>query len=167
MYREIVTKAVVGKGRLANTNQAIISTTNSVSKVLGCWIINHYFINNYEDGRVVAHGKYDLHVWYGYNGDSDTEIHKQTIDYVEEYTLKMKHIEKLSEENELISKCVKYPVCSGLTLNSDGTISVTIDKELWLDIIGETTLKVQIDSNFDEWVSDEDIENIDVNYMNK
>lgn len=167
MYREIVTKAVVGKGKLANANKAIVSTSNSVSKILGCWIINHYFVNNYENGHVVARGKYDLHIWYGYNDDRDTAVHKQTIDYVEEYTLNMKHIENLSEENELSAKCAKYPVCSGLTLNEDGTISVIIEKELRLDVIGETTLKVQIDSNYDEWVNDEDIENINVDYMNK
>ena len=167
MYREIVTKAVVGKGKIANTNEAVVSTSNIVSKVLGCWIINHYFVNSYEEGRVMARGKYDLHIWYGYGEDSDTAIHKQTIDYIEEYSLKMKHNENLTEENELSAKCIKYPVCSGLTLNSDGTISVIIDKELSLDVIGETTLKVQVTSSGEEWVNNEDIENIDTNYLNK
>ena len=89
MYREIVTKAVIGKGKISNNSEAIIIPNNKVSKVLGCWIINHYFVNSYENGRVMAKGKYDLHVWYGFNDDADTCVHKQTIEYIEEYLLKI------------------------------------------------------------------------------
>ena len=43
MYREIVTKAVVGKGKISNNSEIVINTSNVASKVLGCWIINHNF----------------------------------------------------------------------------------------------------------------------------
>ena len=168
MYREIVTKAVVGKGKIANNNEAIVSTVNTQSKVLGCWIINHYYLSSFENNRVVAKGKYDLHIWYGHNNDTDTLIHKQTIDYIEEFSLKMKNGEDLNVNNELITKCIKYPTCNGLTLNEDGTISVKVEKELSLDIIGETKLRVQISSNTeDEWTGNEEIDRINVNYLNK
>lgn len=167
MYREIVTKAVVGKGKISNNSEAVIKINNAASKVLGCWIINHYYISSYEEGNVVVRGKYDLHIWYGFNGDTDTVVHKQTIDYVENFSLKMKNGESLSEENELIAKCVKYPTCTSLSLNDDGTISVKIEKEIALDVIGETTLKVQITNSDDDWINNDDIDNIDVNYIGK
>ena len=168
MYSEIVTRAVVGKGKIFNNNEVVVNTNNVPSKVLGCWIINHYYVSSYENGRAVARGKYDLHIWYGFNGDSDTIVHKQTIDYIEDFSLKMKNNEDLSEENELIIKCVKYPTCTSLNLNDDGTIRIKVEKELNLDVIGEAKLKVHISSNTeDEWVNGEDIDNIDVNYLNK
>lgn len=43
-YREIVTKAVVGKGRKYYKNVYDISVSDDVSNVLGCWIINHLLV---------------------------------------------------------------------------------------------------------------------------
>ena len=169
MYREIVTKAVVGKGKISNNSEIVINTSNVASKVLGCWIINHYFVSSYEDNKVLVRGKYDLHIWYGYNKDSDTFIHKQTVEYVEEFPLKMKNGETLNADNELVTKCNKYPTCNSLVLNSAGTINVKVEKELVLDVIGEAKLKVQIDnSSCDEWIdNNEEINKIDTNYLNK
>ena len=79
----------------------------------------------------------------------------------------MKNGEVLSEENELLTKCIKYPSCTSLNLNEDGTISVKVDKDLNLDVIGETKLRVQVSSSEEEWVNNDDINNIDVDYLNK
>lgn len=167
MYREIVTKAVVGKGKISNNNEAVVTAANSPSKVLGCWIINHYFVSSFEDGKVFAKGRYDLHIWYGYENDTDTLVHKQTIDYIEEFSLKMKSGENVDETKEFAVRCLKYPTCNSLNLNDNGTISVKIEKELALDVIGETKLKVQLSSTGeDEWLSD-DLDSINVNYLNK
>ena len=168
MYREIVTKAVVGKGKIVNSGDVIINTNLSVSKILGCWVINHYFVSSFENGKVFAKGKYDVHLWYGCNSDEDTCIHKQTVDYIEEFPLKIKDNETINENNDYFIKCLKYPTCSGLFLNDDGTVSVKIEKELALDVIGETTLKVQTSSmTEEEWGSEQDLNNINVNYLNK
>ncbi len=165
MYREIVTKAVVGKGTIFNSSEAIIDVNNNVSKVLGCWIINHYYVSVLENEQVFCKGKYDLHIWYGFNNDSDTNIHKQTIEYIDTFSLKMKNEETLSVDNELVTKCVKYPTCTSLVLNNDGVINVKIEKELILDVIGETKLKVQVTG--EEWNNSDDIDSIDVDYLNK
>ena len=168
MYREIVTKAVVGKGKINNSGELIINPNNKISKVLGCWVINHYFVSSFENGKVLAKGKYDVHVWYGCDNDGDTCIHKQTVDYIEEFSLKIKDEETINESNDYLIKCLKYPFCSGLLLNDDGTVSVKIEKELALDIIGETTLRVQTSGNCEEdWVNEQDISDINVNYLKK
>ena len=168
MYREIVTRAVVGKGKIFNNNEVVVSASSVPSKVLGCWIINHYYVSSFEGGKAMARGKYDLHIWYGVSGDTDTIVHKQTIDYIEEFSLKMKNGEMLSEENEMVIKCAKYPTCTSLNLNGDGTICVKVEKELSLDVIGEAKLRVQVSSNNEEdWVNSDEIENIDVDYLSK
>ena len=165
MYREIVTKAVIGKGKITNISTVTVSPANGVSKILGCWIINHYYVNDLEGDKVFAKGRYDVHLWYGCNNDSDTLIHKQTIDYVEEFNVKMKDNEAISDSNEFIIRNVKYPTCNGLTLNDDGTVAIKVEKELTLDIIGDAKLRVQVSDTGDV---NEDIENsVNVNYLNK
>lgn len=164
MFREIVTKAVIGKGKISNSGTIIINPSNAVSKVLGCWIINHYYVSGFEGGKVFVKGRYDLHLWYGYNNDSDTFLHKQTIDYIEDFSVKMKNGEVVDSSNEFVVKSSKYPTCNGLNLNEDGSINVVVEKELLLDVIGETTLKVQV-SDIEE--VNGDIEDINVNYLHR
>ena len=40
-YKEIVTKAVVGKGKKYYKNTYKVNTDSPVDTVLGCWVINH------------------------------------------------------------------------------------------------------------------------------
>ena len=79
----------------------------------------------------------------------------------------MKSGVEVNEEYEFVVKCEKYPTCNNLSLNEDGSISAKIEKELSLDVVGETKLKVQITGENQEWVNGDDIDSIDVNYLNK
>ena len=49
-YKEIVTKAVVGKGKKYFKNTYTIEATTKPSTVLGCWVINHKF-KGYKTGK--------------------------------------------------------------------------------------------------------------------
>ena len=40
-YKEIVTKAVIGKGKKKYKNSYQVTVENTPSTILGCWIINH------------------------------------------------------------------------------------------------------------------------------
>ena len=42
-YREIVTKAVIGKGKKKYRNSYQVTVEHAPSTILGCWIINHNF----------------------------------------------------------------------------------------------------------------------------
>lgn len=44
LYKEIVTKAVIGKGKKHYVNNYLVNVDNVVNTVLGCWIINHLLI---------------------------------------------------------------------------------------------------------------------------
>lgn len=43
-YKEIVTKAIIGKGKKYYKNTYTIDTENEPSTVLGCWVINHLMV---------------------------------------------------------------------------------------------------------------------------
>ena len=40
-YKEIVTKAVIGKSKKTSTDEYSILLEENISNVLGCWVINH------------------------------------------------------------------------------------------------------------------------------
>ena len=42
-YKEIVTKAVIGKGKKYFKNNYTVEVDGKPTTVLGCWVINHKF----------------------------------------------------------------------------------------------------------------------------
>jgi len=44
-FKEIVTKAVIGKGKKYYKNSYVIETEHVPTTVLGCWVINHVLVN--------------------------------------------------------------------------------------------------------------------------
>lgn len=43
-YKEIVTKAVIGKGKKTFKNKYNMLIEDDVDTVLGCWVINHLLV---------------------------------------------------------------------------------------------------------------------------
>lgn len=43
-YKEIVTKAVIGKGKKYFKNSYSLKPADKPSNVLGCWVINHLLV---------------------------------------------------------------------------------------------------------------------------
>jgi len=169
LYREIVTKAVIGKGKLNNNVSLSFPCEHKVSKTLGCWIINNDFSPVYEKGKAYIKGKYDIHVWYAYAKDSKTALFQTTHEYQEEVEVHMKNDENVSETSELKAFCTKYPTCTQLRVGEGGKVYLEVEKEYNLDVIGETKLKVQVSKLAeDEWLLDEEIDNnVNVDYLNK
>ena len=40
-FKEIVTKAIIGKGKKTTNVEHIIDTDDNINTILGCWVINH------------------------------------------------------------------------------------------------------------------------------
>ena len=51
-YREIVTKAVIGKGKKTFTSTHSIVPDQLPNTILGCWVINHNFQGRKENDSV-------------------------------------------------------------------------------------------------------------------
>ena len=82
-YREIVTKAVLGKGKKTFTHTHFIDVGKTPSTVLGCWVINHNFSGQKEGSTVIVSGSYDINIWYSYENDTKTDVVKETFSYKE------------------------------------------------------------------------------------
>lgn len=141
MLKEIVTKAVISKGKIVDSSEMEFNIEDNINKVIGCWIINHNYLSVLEDGKVYANGYYDVHIWYAINNSSDTLIFKNTVNYKHEFVLDNDRFNK--EECEYKLYCLEYPACSNLEL-SGNKIVVKVKKTLALDVIGESKLLVQV-----------------------
>ena len=43
-FKEIVTKAVIGKGKKTTNLNHSVETEDNINTVLGCWVINHLLV---------------------------------------------------------------------------------------------------------------------------
>ncbi len=174
-FKEIVTKAIIGKGKKYFKNNYTISTTDKPTTVLGCWVINHKFKGYKTGDKIGVDGSYDVNIWYSYDNDSKTTVVNQKIDYNELFNVKIKENADLTGDTDIIVRTLKQPSCSGVNIENDGSISFDIEKELGVEIVGETKMKIsieddeepwdEIDDDVDEEVLNEIDENVDEKYI--
>ena len=128
-YKEIVTKAVISKGKKLFTTNHSIAVTNP-STILGCWVINHNFNGILVDGKIVIDGSYDVNIWYSSDNDTKTLVVTDTNTYHEVINMR-EHEEGVDEE--IIVRSLKQPSCVKVDIDGNN-INYTIEKELGIDI---------------------------------
>jgi len=142
--REIVTKAVTAKGKkrfvIESTLRGLISSADSI---LGCWIINHKFGARKSNESVEVKGSYDIHVWYSYNENTETEVARETINYGDLITVQRLIRDYLYEGDEIIARTLQQPTCVDARIE-DGKIVVEVEFEIVVEVIGETKMRVAI-----------------------
>lgn len=166
IYKEIITKAVLGKGKKHFQNKYDIMIDSDASTVLGCWVINHQFRGHKSGDKICIDGSYDVNVWYSYDNDSKTAVINERIEYNELVAIKIKDAADLSGDTDIIIRTLKQPTCSKMEIN-DGYLIFDIEKELGVEIVGETKLKILVEMTEEPWdevideVSEKEIEEID------
>lgn len=157
-YKEIVTKAVLSKGKRLFTTTNSISVENP-STILGCWVINHEFNGVRDKDKIIIDGCYDVNIWYSYDNDTKTNVVKQTDHYHE--IIHMREHESDTDE-EVIVRSLKQPSCTKTDL-ANNVITYTIEKELGIELVGDVKVKVEANMEEDPWddiVEDKDVEDI-------
>lgn len=148
-FKEIVTKAVVGKGKKVFTTTNQVTLTNVPTTILGCWVINHNFRGSRQGDKIVIDGSYDVNIWYSYENDSKTEVVKDTNTYHEVVSVKRKE-DDLVQGEEIIVRSLKQPSCTKANIEGS-SISYTIEKELGIELVGDTKVKIAIDEEEEPW----------------
>lgn len=159
--REIVTKAVVGKGKKIIRLKEIVNPKNEPFSVLGCWGINHEFeAFQVDENRVELVGDFEINIWFAYDNNTKTEVAKKVVSYKEIIKTRQLVKERISEPNDVIIRVIQQPTCTNAKIN-DMVIEVDIVFEVVAEIIGETKMMVtvfsQVESN--DNVDDDDFEN--------
>ena len=161
-YKEIVTKAIVGKGKKYFKNSYNVEAKDATN-VLGCWVINHKF-KGYKSGeKVGVDGSFDVNIWYSYENDSKTAVINKNIKYNDLFNVKIKEEFDLQNDTDIIVRTLKQPTCSSVNINS-GIINFDIEKELGIEIVGETKVKIGIEEEEEPWeeiLDDDDMKELE------
>lgn len=147
-YKEIVTKAVIAKGKKLFTTTDVIKTVNKPSTILGCWVINHNFNGIKIGDEIIIDGSYDINIWYSYDNDTKTEVVKETNQYKE--IVRMRARDDESDSEEIIVRSLKQPSCVKVDIVGEG-INYTIEKELGIELVGDIKVKIEANQEEDPW----------------
>ena len=162
LYKEIVTKAVVGKGKKYFKNNYEIEPGIIPTTILGCWVINHNFKGYKKGSEVGVDGSYDVNVWYSYDNDSNTGVSTKTINYNENFNVKLKENAELNRDTDIIVRSLKQPNVSKVDIK-DNKIVFDVEKELGVEIVGDTKVKINIYDDEEPWdiIEDDYTEEVD------
>ena len=169
-FREIVTKAVIGKAKKTSTNKFVLSPEEVPNTVLGCWVINNSFSGVNNLGSVLVNGSFDVNVWYSYDNDTKTAVSTKRFTYQEKMNVPLKSDSVLDNSSEIIVRSLKQPTVTNVEVKGSN-IELTIEKELGVEIVGNTKVKVSVedfDDDYEEIIDDEidnEINNIKEEYL--
>ena len=154
MYKEIVTKAIIGKGKKSFKDTYTVLTDHNANTVLGCWVINHKFKGEVKNDKVVVDGNFDINLWYSYDDDKKTSVATKNISYTEEASIKLKDGTDL-KGSDIIVRVLKQPSCNNVNIKND-VIEFDIEKELGIEVVNDTKVRIQTLDNDDDWDSLDD-----------
>lgn len=148
-YREIITKAVCGRGRKLTKSCNHITPSHKPSSILGCWVINHrYHAKKKTPDIVEVHGSYDINIWYSFNDNTKTEVVSETVDYCDEIELSNRDENCLHDDYDVIAKVVQQPNCLQCKIEDHGNrIAVEVEREFVVKVIGETKVNVKVSTS--------------------
>lgn len=176
-YREIITKAVCGKGRRFVEATHSISPSHKPSSILGCWVINHLYHAKKKSKDVVeVNGSYDINIWYSYNDNTKTEVVTERITYCDNIKLSVKDDHCINDDYDVVAKVLQQPNCLECKITNQGNkIVVEIEREFLVQIIGDTKVFVKVNpggshhDDDDDWdidVSDDELDDINPDFLN-
>jgi len=148
-YREIVTKAVLGKGKKIFTHKNFIDVGKTPSNALGCWVINHNFKGVKEGSTIVVSGSYDINIWYSYENDTKTDVVKETFNYKEVINFREKEGVDYTDSSVII-RSLKEPTCKEVKIEGN-KINYIVEEELGIELVGDTKVKILVDDDMDDW----------------
>lgn len=166
MFKEIVTKAIVGKCKKTFRNNYELLTTDIIDTVLGCWVINHKMKADIIGDNVKINGSFDVNIWYSYDNNTKTSVEVTTVEYEEIVNVHLKEDALMKSNSEINLTPLKNPTVVDVSTDNN-KIKYEIEKEIGIEIIGDTKVKIQVmneeDEDYislDEELADSDIDRI-------
>ena len=171
-YKEIVTKAVIGKAKKNNKMHFSFTPDEVVDTILGCWIINHNFSGLNDNGKVALNGSFDINVWYAYNNNTKTKVNTKEFSYHEVLNIPLKSDAKINNNSDILVRSLKQPTVSEVNIK-DGNINLEVEKEMGIEVVGDAIIKVPIEEDYDDYdeiIDDNELEieeELNDNYLDK
>lgn len=147
--REIVTKAVIGKGKKTFTTTNKVKPEEIPTTILGCWVINHNFTGVKTGDKISISGSYDVNIWYSYDNDTKTNVLRERNTYNEIVNVRPRE-ESGESAQDIIVRSLKQPSCTKVEIE-EGDIVYTVEKELGIELVGDVKVKIETNEEEDPW----------------
>lgn len=155
--REIYTRAIVAKGKKLSKNTYTFTLANCPNDILGCWITNHHYEATIQNKIPKIIGTYDVHIWYSFHDELDSMIEKHQVTYIDDMQVSKKENRDFEPTDQVKGRSLENPKC--LSANSENEIvTIQIEKEMQIEISGETCIKVEVKDGEEVWDEFDDIE---------
>ena len=118
--------------------------------------MTHAFKGYPNSGKIVIDGSFDVNIWYSYDNDTKTNVISKKITYTNTSTVNVKNGE-ITPDTEVIVRSLKQPTCKKVEIK-DNDITFTIEKELGIEIIGDTKAKILVEDDDESWDTLDDVE---------
>ncbi|OXM87934.1 outer spore coat protein CotE [Paenibacillus rigui] len=143
--REIYTKAVCGKGRKFSQITNTVTPPHNPTSILGAWIINNQYEAVKAGDHVEVVGTYDINIWYSYDRNTQTDVAKETISYVESVGLSYLDKKHRPGTAEVSAVCTQEPNCVEASISSRGdSVVIRVEREFKVEMIAETKVYVLV-----------------------
>ncbi len=166
-FKEIVTKAVIGKAKKTTKSDYSIETEITPNTILGCWVINHTFSGSKNNDLVYVDGSFDVNVWYSHDSDSKTSVCTRKFTYKEEMNMS-----KVGNSSDVVVRCLKQPTVTNVEINN-GKVSLNVEKEMGVELVGDTKVKIVVEDEEDDYIDlsvndeiDEVLDELTDDYLN-
>lgn len=175
--RQIITKAICGKGRKYACVTHTVTPPHNPSSILGAWIINHQYEAVKSGDGIEVIGTYDINIWYSYDKNSQTDVAKETISYVELVPLSYVDPKHRASTEEVDAEATQEPNCVEASVSSSGTsVIIRVEREFAVEMIAETKVCVLVcphgcddfgdkDYDFAEGGDDGEFEDLDADLL--
>jgi spore coat protein E len=157
--REIVTRAVVAKGKKVFNLIEKVTTNEKPYSILGCWVINHEFEATKLNNTVKLDGEFEINIWYSTNNNTRTDIIRETITYKKDIETRTIVKDYLENSDDILARIIQHPTVTNAKILDD-FIEVDITFEIVAEIIGETKMKVTVFKEVENW--EEEIDTLDM-----
>ncbi|MWV42218.1 outer spore coat protein CotE [Paenibacillus sp. HJL G12] len=143
--REIITKAICGKGRKFSTVTHTVTPPHSPTSILGAWIINHQYEAVAAGDGIEVIGTYDINIWYSYDKNSQTDVAKETVSYVELVPLSYLDPKHRASTVEVSAEATQEPSCVEASVSSGGgNVIIRVEREFCVELVAETKVRVLV-----------------------
>lgn len=157
--RQIITKAVCGKGRKFSQITHTVTPPHNPTSILGAWIINHQYEAVKAGDGIEVIGTYDINIWYSYDKNSQTDVAKETISYVELVPLSYLDPNAKTSTAEVSADATQEPNCVEATISSSGSsVLIRVEREFAVEMIAETKVCVVVCPHGCDDLDDKDID---------
>lgn len=165
-FKEIVTKAIIGKAKKMSHGEYRLRPDEKPDTILGCWVINHSFSGKQIDGKVEVNGSFDINVWYSYDSDTKTKVGTERYTYTDVLPISIKDNGTLDNNSEIIVRSLRQPTVSDVKI-SNGEVVMNVEKELGVEVVGDTKIKVTVEDDEDEYevIGDDSIDEIKDDFL--